>query len=77
MRSWLLDADCNDQYSVIHGGGEKVDIFLNTSTEPVLLKGRPVSKHVVSGVCNEMHISELCFHLELTLDNQVTNISHD
>ena len=43
MRSWLLDPDCNDQYSVIHGGGEKVDIFLNTSTEPILLKERSVS----------------------------------
>ena len=42
LHSWLLDADCNDQFSVIHGGGEKVDIFLNTSTEPVLVKGRPV-----------------------------------
>ncbi|CAB3991027.1 Eukaryotic translation initiation factor 3 subunit B [Paramuricea clavata] len=41
LHSWLLDADCNDQYSVIHGGGEKVDIYLNTSTEPVLLKERP------------------------------------
>lgn len=42
LRSWLLDGDCNDQYSVIHAGGDKVDIFVNTSTEPILVKGRPV-----------------------------------
>lgn len=41
LRSWLLDGDCNDQYSVIHAGGDKVDIFVNTSTEPILVKGRP------------------------------------
>ena len=42
LRSWLLDGDCNDQYSVIHSGGDTVDIFLNSSTEPILVKERQV-----------------------------------
>ena len=43
LRSWLLDPDCNDQYSVIHGGGDKVAIMWNTPQEPILSKERMVS----------------------------------
>ena len=43
LRSWLLDPDCNDQYSVIHGGGDKVGIMWNTHQEPILSKERMVS----------------------------------
>ncbi|KAK2557121.1 Eukaryotic translation initiation factor 3 subunit B [Acropora cervicornis] len=40
LRSWLLDEDCNDQYSLIHGGGDKVAIMWNTPQEPTLSKER-------------------------------------
>lgn len=40
LRSWLLDQDCNDQYSLIHGGGDKVAIMWNTQQEPILSKER-------------------------------------
>lgn len=43
LRSWLLDPDCNDQYSVIHAGGEKVSILLNSPAEPAVVKERSVS----------------------------------
>ena len=42
-RSWLLDPDCNDQYSVIHVGGEKVSILWNTPQESILIRERSVS----------------------------------
>lgn len=45
LRSWLLDPDCNDQYSVIHGGGDKVAIMWNTPQEPILSKERTVCCH--------------------------------
>lgn len=38
--SWLQDQDCNDQYSVIHAGGEKVSILWNTPQESSLVKER-------------------------------------
>lgn len=40
LRAWLLDQDCNDQYSVIHGGGDKVAIMWNTIQESILCKER-------------------------------------
>ena len=50
LRSWLLDQDCNDQYSVIHGGGDKVGIMWNTPQEPILAKERMVSFYPYSYV---------------------------
>ncbi|EDO38554.1 predicted protein, partial [Nematostella vectensis] len=40
LRSWLLDPDCNDQYSVIHSAGDKLSIFSNTPQEPILVRER-------------------------------------
>ncbi|KAK3754435.1 hypothetical protein QZH41_009220 [Actinostola sp. cb2023] len=39
LHSWLLDPDCNDQYSVIHG--EKTSILWNSPQEPMMVKERP------------------------------------
>ena len=50
--SWLLEPDCNDQYSVIHAGGEKVSVFTNTPTEPIMVKERPVGAHNFSTPSN-------------------------
>merc|ERR550519_2126159 len=35
LRSWLLDSEAADQFSVIHGGGEEVTIFANHNPDPV------------------------------------------
>lgn len=40
LQSWLLEADSNDQYSVIHAGGEKVVVLSNGATSPSLVKKR-------------------------------------
>ena len=40
LRSWLLDPDCYDQYSVLHEAGEKTSIFLNSMPEPAIVKER-------------------------------------
>ncbi|XP_002736509.1 eukaryotic translation initiation factor 3 subunit B-like [Saccoglossus kowalevskii] len=40
LRSWLLDTDCNDQYSVIYDGGERTTIFMNTGTDQVAVEER-------------------------------------
>ena len=50
-RSWLLDQDCNDQYSLIHGGGDKVAIMWNSLQEPTLCKERMVSGSRLQLVC--------------------------
>lgn len=41
LKSWLLDQDANDQYSVIHKGGEEVTIFSNNNPEAVEIQTRP------------------------------------
>jgi len=41
LKSWLLDKDCNDQYSVIYAGGQQVAIFQNKRNGPELIKSRP------------------------------------
>jgi len=41
LRSWLQDAEANDQYSVIHKGGEEVTIFANHNPEPLEVQTRP------------------------------------
>lgn len=38
----MLDPDGNDQYSVIHAGGEKVVVLLNGPSAPSLVKKRDV-----------------------------------
>ncbi|XP_070581351.1 eukaryotic translation initiation factor 3 subunit B-like [Ptychodera flava] len=40
LKWWLLDADCNDQYSVIYDGGERTAIFWNTSAGPASIEER-------------------------------------
>ncbi|XP_014680977.1 PREDICTED: eukaryotic translation initiation factor 3 subunit B-like [Priapulus caudatus] len=40
LRHWLMDNDCHDQYSVIHDGGDRTCIFLNTPLEPRMLEER-------------------------------------
>lgn len=41
LRSWLLDKDCFDQFGVVHDQGAVTTIFLNTNTEPSVVKSRP------------------------------------
>ena len=41
LRSWLLDADAADQFSVIHKGGEEVSVFNNHNPDPVEIQTRP------------------------------------
>jgi len=41
LRSWLLDPEANDQFSVIHKGGEEVTIFSNHNPDPVEIQTRP------------------------------------
>ena len=41
LRSWLQDPEANDQYSVIHKGGEEVTIFANHNPDPVEIQSRP------------------------------------
>ncbi|XP_030839766.1 eukaryotic translation initiation factor 3 subunit B [Strongylocentrotus purpuratus] len=40
MRNWLLDKECNDQYSVISDGGETTAILLNSKTEANVVEER-------------------------------------
>lgn len=40
LRSWLLNPDCYDQYSVLSDDGGLVTIYLNTPHDPVVLKER-------------------------------------
>jgi len=40
LQSYLLNSNAFDQYSVIHAGGEKVDIMQNEPTTPSLVKKR-------------------------------------
>lgn len=40
LKSWLLEPDANDQYSVIHAGGERVVILQNGITAPSPIKQR-------------------------------------
>ncbi|XP_071493342.1 eukaryotic translation initiation factor 3 subunit B-like [Diadema antillarum] len=40
MRNWLLDKDCNDQYSVISDAGETTAILLNSKTEAIVVEER-------------------------------------
>ena len=42
LRSWLLNKDCYDQFSVIYDAGEKTAIFVN-SAEPAKVEERAVS----------------------------------
>eukprot|EP00795_Rhopilema_esculentum_P009002 gene9002-16644_t len=41
LKSWLLDKDCNDHYSVIYAGGQQVAVFQNKRNGPELLTLRP------------------------------------
>jgi len=41
LRSWLLDQDANDQFSVIHKEGQEVTIFSNQAADPFEVKSRP------------------------------------
>jgi len=41
LRSWLLDPEANDQFSVIHKGGDEVTIFSNRTPEPEEIQTRP------------------------------------
>ena len=43
LKSWLLNKDCNDNYSVIYAGGQEVAIFQNKRNGPELIKSRSVS----------------------------------
>lgn len=40
LRSWLLDPDCYDQYSVLHDEGKIVTIFKNATPDPIAVKER-------------------------------------
>lgn len=40
LRSWLLNNESFDQFSVIYDGGEKTAIFLNSHTQPTLIEER-------------------------------------
>jgi len=40
LKSWLLNEDCQDQYSVLSDEGMKTSIYLNGKTEPILVKER-------------------------------------
>jgi len=41
LRSWLLESDAADQFSVIHKGGEEVSVFVNSNPDPVEIQTRP------------------------------------
>eukprot|EP00090_Calanus_glacialis_P035049 TRINITY_DN59919_c0_g1_i1.p1 TRINITY_DN59919_c0_g1~~TRINITY_DN59919_c0_g1_i1.p1 ORF type:complete len:696 (-),score=241.36 TRINITY_DN59919_c0_g1_i1:149-2236(-) len=41
LRSWLLESDAADQFSVIHKGGEEVSVFVNNNPDPVEIQTRP------------------------------------
>merc|ERR1719369_59377 len=41
LRSWLLDSEAADQFSVIHGGGEQVSIYSNSVPDPIEVQTRP------------------------------------
>lgn len=38
LKSWLMDADANDQFSVIYDGGEKVSVCLNMKNDQMALE---------------------------------------
>lgn len=40
LRSWLLNPDSYDQYSVLSDDGAQVTIYLNTPHDPVVLRDR-------------------------------------
>jgi len=41
LRTWLLDNESADQFSVIHAGGEQVSIYSNHVPDPVEVQTRP------------------------------------
>ena len=41
LRHWLLNPDANDQYSVVHDGGQTTSVYFNANPEPKLVKQRP------------------------------------
>lgn len=41
LHSWLLNAQCCDQFSVIYEGGDKTAVYLNTPGEVTILQNRP------------------------------------
>merc|ERR1719369_2236106 len=41
LRSWLLDSEAADQFSVIHSGGEQVSIYSNSVPDPIEVQTRP------------------------------------
>lgn len=41
LKSWLMNPDAYDQYSVIHEGGDKTAVYLNSNPDPTLLEERP------------------------------------
>ena len=62
----MLDPDCNDEYSVIHSGGEKVSILWNTPQESVLIRERAVSFPVIPSNKHKSGVgSGFCFFLFL------------
>lgn len=40
LKSWLLEPDANDQFSVVYSGGEKVGIFANSKPEATEVESR-------------------------------------
>ena len=53
MRNWLLDKECNDQYSVISDAGETTAILLNSKAEASVVEERKVSH----GDVVQMHLT--------------------
>ena len=43
LHYYLNDENCFDQFSVIHNGGAKTSIFLNSVPEPTAVQERDVS----------------------------------
>ena len=41
LKSWLMNPDAHDQYSVIHEGGDKTAVYLNSNPDPTLVEERP------------------------------------
>jgi len=41
LKSWMLNPDCLDQFSIIYEGGEKTSVYLNTPPEPSVVVQRP------------------------------------
>lgn len=40
LRSWLLEPDCYDQYSVLSDEGKLVTVYKNATPDPIVLKER-------------------------------------